>query len=75
MEPPRRDLPPTDTKEQTRPPIDGADEFEEFTVDCGGDDELKSAISRRRLDGWKPHTALKLDDGKTRLTFRREISR
>jgi hypothetical protein len=75
MTPPRRGLPPTDTKEQTRAPIDGADEFEEFTVDCAGDPELKSAISRRRLDGWKLHTALKLENGKTRLTFRREISR
>jgi hypothetical protein len=55
--------------------MDGAGAFEEFTVDCGGDDTLKSAISRRRLDGWKLHTALKLENGKTRLTFRREISR
>jgi hypothetical protein len=75
MTPPRRGLPPTDTKKQTRAPIDGAGAFEEFTVDCGDDDEFKSAIARRRLDGWKLHDALKLEDGKTRLTFRREISR
>ena len=74
MTPPRPELSPTHTKEQPTAPTDGARASDEFTVDCAGDDELKSAISRRRLDGWKPHTALKLDDGKTRLTFRREIS-
>ena len=75
MAPPRRELSPTDTTEQPRAPMDGAGAIEEFTVDCGGDDELKSAISRRRLDGWKLHTALKLENGRTQLTFRREISR
>ena len=74
MATPRRELSPADTKAQTAP-IDGTDIFEEFTLDCEGDNELKSALSRRRLDGWKLHTALKLEDGKTRLTFRREISR
>ena len=56
-------------------PVDGAGAFEEFSLDCGGEDELKSAISRRRLDGWKLHAAVKLEDGKTLLTFRRVISR
>jgi hypothetical protein len=75
MTPPRRELSPTDTKEQPRVPLDGAGAFEEFSLDCEGGDELKSAISRRRLDGWKLHTAVKLEDGKTLLTFRRVISR
>jgi len=65
----------TSRREQPRLPIDGAGAFEEFSLDCGGEDELKSAISRRRLDGWKLHAAVKLEDGKTLLTFRRVISR
>jgi hypothetical protein len=72
---PRRELSPADTKEQARAPIDGAGEFEESSLDCGGDDEFNSAISRRRLDGWKLHTALKMENGRTRLIVRREISR
>jgi len=77
MATPRRELSPADTKEQeeSRASIDGADAFDERIVDCEGDDGVRSAISRRRLDGWKLRTALKLEDGKTRLTFRREISR
>jgi hypothetical protein len=57
MATPRRELSPADTKEQT--PLDGAGAFEEFTLDCEGDDELKSAISKRRRDGWKVHNAVK----------------
>jgi hypothetical protein len=69
MATPRRELSPADTEEPTRAPIAGTDEFEEFQLDCEGDKELKSAISRSRLDGWKLHTALKLENGRTRLTF------
>ena len=53
MATPRRELSPADTKEQeqSRASIVGADAFDERIVDCEGDDEVKSAISRRRLDG------------------------